>query len=514
MADLRLRAPAALLALLVAAPQAQAQWKFTPEISVSETFSDNPGLQRREDAHGQWITAITPSVGLSYTGPRLQLNGSSQWSYYRYSRDDNGTRSNMLQYQGTAKAIVIDELLFVDASAGRAPRSLSAFGPQLNDNPYAVANSNEVNTWSVSPYLRRRFGPTADLTARYTLDEVDAGENAFGSSQGNTVDLRLASGSIFRTLGWGLSYRRQEIDADGAGSTSAQNSLANLSLRVSRTLSLTATGGYDKYEYDAMGGGPTQGSNWSAGFDWTPSSRTRLQLAGGRHFFGNTWDLSANHRSRRSVWNIQYNDEIVNSRDQFLRSNETDITAMVDAMFRPQIRNPIRRAEAVAAYIQDNGLTNALRGYTPYFANRFVRQKGFNATVVFNGPRADLALAASNNRRTLLSPPGTAPVIPVGGIERIDDNVHLSTLSAIGNYRITPRSSAQASLTFGRSRSLTTDIVDHNQALRVGLTRQFAERLSGTVEARHVRGSADVAGGRKYHENAITAALTMQFTAR
>jgi uncharacterized protein (PEP-CTERM system associated) len=133
---------------------------------------------------------------------------------------------------------------------------------------------------------------------------------------------------------------------------------------------------------------------------------------------------------------------------------------------------------------------------------------------VFNGPRADLALAASDNRRTLLSPSGTAPVIPVGGIERIDDNVHLSTLSAIGNYRITPRSSAQASLTFGRSRSLTTDVVDHNQALRVSLTRQFAERLSGTVEARHVRGSSDVVGGRKYHENAITAALTMQFTAR
>jgi uncharacterized protein (PEP-CTERM system associated) len=514
MADLRLRAPAALLALLFAAPQAQAQWRFTPQISVSETFSDNPGLQSRADAHGQWITAFTPSLGVSYTGPRLTLNGSSQWSYYHYSRDDAGTRSNMLQYQGTAKAIVIDELLFVDASAGRAPRSLSAFGPQVNDNPYAVANSNEVNTWSVSPYLRRRFGPTADLTARYTIDEVDAGENAFGSSQSNSIDLRLASGSIFRTLGWGLSYRRQEIDAPGAGSTSSQNALANLSLRVSRTLSLTATGGYDNYEYDEIGGGLTKGSNWSAGFDWTPSSRTRLQLSGGRHFFGNTWDLSAVHRSRRSVWNIQYNDEIVNSRDQFLRSNEADITAMVDAMFRPQIRNPIRRAEAVAAYIQDNGLANALRGYTPYFANRFIRQKGFNAAVVFNGPRADLAFAASDNRRTLLATSDTAPVIPVGGIGRIDDNVHLSNLSAIGNYRITPRSSAQASLTFGRSRSLTTDIVDHNQALRASFTRQLTQTVSSMVEVRHVRGSSDVVGGRKYHENAITAALTMQFKAR
>lgn len=511
---MRAHAPAALLALLLAAPQAQAQWTITPAIGVSETFSDNPGLQPRENAHGQWITAITPTLDVRYAGPRVQLSGSSQWSYYLYSGNDSGTRSNMLQYQGSARAVVIDELLFVDASAGRAPRSLSPFGPQVNDNPFAVANSNEVNTWSVSPYLRRRFGPTAELTARYTLDEVDAGDNAFGSSQGQSVDVRLASGPIFRTVGWGLSYRRQEIDADGAGSTSSQNALANLSLQVSRTLSLTATGGYDKYDYEAIGGGPTQGKNWSAGFDWTPSSRTRLQLAGGRHFFGNTWDLSASHRSRRSVWSIQYDDEIVNSRDLLLRSNEADILAMVDALFRPQIRNPIRRAEAVAAYIADNGLTKALRGYTPYFANRFIRQKGFNATVVFNGPRSDLALAASDSRRMPLSATDAVPVVPVGGVGRIDDNVHLRSLSTIGNYRITPRSSAQASLTFGRSQSLTTGIVDHNQALRMSLTRQFGQNLRGTVEARHTRGSADFVGARKYHENAITAALTMQFTAR
>lgn len=510
MADLRLRTPAALLALLFAVPQAHAQWRIIPSVTVSETYSDNPGLLPREFAHGQWITSINPSVDVSYTGRRLTLNAIDRLGYNYSSGDDSGIRHFSHQYQGSARAIVIDELLFVDATLERSPRSLSAFGPQVDDSPFALASSNEVSTWSVSPYLRHRFGPTAEFTARYTIDEVDAGENAFGSSKGNSVDVRLESGSIFRTVGWGLSYRRQDIDGGIAGSTSSQNALANLSLHVSRTLSLTATGGYDKYDFDAIGGGPTEGKNWSAGFDWTPSSRTRLQLAGGRHFFGNTWDLSANHRSRRSVWSIKYDDEIVNSRDQFLRSNEAEITAMVDALFRPQIRNPIRRAEAVAAYIADNGLTKALRGYTPYFANRFIRQKGFNATVVFNGPRSDLALVATDSRRTLLS----APVLPVGVIGRLDDNVHLSNLSAVGNYRITPRSSAQASLTFGRSRSLTTDIVDHSQALRLGLTRQLTQTLYSMVEVRHVRGGADVVNGRKYHENAITAALTMQFKAR
>lgn len=519
MADLRLRAPAALLALLFAAPQAQAHWRFSPEISVSETYSDNPGLQRRADAHGQWITAISPGLGVSYVGPRLTMTGSSQWNYYYYSRDDAATRNNMLQYQGSAKAIVIDELLYVDASAGRSPRNLSAFGPQLNDNPYALANSREVSTWSVSPYLRRRFGPTADFTARYTVDSVDAGVGALGSSDSNAIDLRLDSGSIFNTLGWGLSYRRQQIDAANAGSSDSQNALANLRLRVARTLALTATGGYDKYDYEDIGGGPTQGSNWSAGFDWTPSSRTRLELAGGRHFFGNTWNMSASHRSRRSVWSAGYTDGIVNSREQFLRPDTTDITALVDEMFRSQIRNPIRRADAVAAYIQDNGLARGLGENAAYFANRFLRQKSFNAAVIFNGPRARLTVSADDSRRTVLSvgasPLLNLPTLPgVPGSARPDDNVHQSTIGALMNYQITGRSAAQAGLSFGRSSSLTADAVSYNQALRLSFTRQLTQTVSSMVEVRHVRGSSDVVGGRDYHENAITAALIMKFKTR
>jgi len=519
MADLRLRVPAALLALLCAAPQAQAQWKFSPQISVSETYSDNPGLARREDAHGQWITAVNPGFDVSYVGPRLTLSGTHQWNYYYYSRDDNGTRNNGRQYQGAAKAIVIDELLFVDANASRTPRSQSAFGPQLNDNPYALVNSREVSTWSVSPYLRRRFGPTADLTARYTVDSVDAGVGTLGSSDSKGIDVRLDSGSIFRTLGWGLSYRRQDIAADNAGTSESENALANLSLRVSRTLALTASGGYDKYDYEDIGGGPTQGNNWSAGFDWTPSSRTRLELAGGRHFYGNTWNMSASHRSRRSVWSARYNDGIVNSRDQLLRPDTTDITALVDEMFRSQIRNPIRRADAVAAYILDNGLARGLGQNAAYFANRFLRQKSFNAAVVFNGPRAKLTLSADDSRRSVLSV-GASPLLALPNLPtfpggaRPDDNVHQSTVGAIMNYQITARSAAQAGLTFGRSSSLVSDAVDYNQALRMSFTRQLTQTVSSLVEVRHVRGSSDVVGGRSYHENAITAALNMKFKAR
>jgi uncharacterized protein (PEP-CTERM system associated) len=515
MANTARLAPAALLALLLA-PPAQADWKFTPTIGLTETFTDNVGLQSSEFAHSQWVHQLSPGFAVLQTGRRLKLAGSYQLNYFAYGLNGlDGTRNSQQQYQAAAEGIVIDDLLFFDASATRGTQSASAFGPQVNNNLYAMGNTTDVSTWRVSPWLRHRFGNRADLTARYTRDSVNSGIGALGSSEGESIDAQLASGSLFNTLGWGLSYNRQDLTGERAGQTTSELAAANLSYRLSRTLSLTANGGYDRYDYQSTDGSPTEGKHWSAGFDWTPSSRTRVQLSRGRHFYGNTWDLAASHRSRRTVWSINYNDEITNTRSQFLRPATIETAAMLDAMFRTLIPDPMERRQAIADYMAANGLMPGLANPTNYFSNRFIRQKGLQAAVVFNGPRSTLTLSAFDLRRTALSAAAASDTqfLPPD-LARLNDNVEQRGVSAIANYTITPRSIAQGGLTVTRSRSLTTGVVDNQQALRVGLTRKLGNRLAGAFEVRHVRGSADIGSGRKYHENAISATITMQFSAR
>lgn len=514
MAKVPRLAPAALLALLLT-PPAQADWKFVPTVALTETLTDNVGMQSSEYAHGAWVHQVTPGLSVAHAGPRLKLAGSYQLNYFAYTGGQvAGTRNSQQQYQAGAEAVVIDDLLFFDAAASRGTQSASPFGPQVSNNLYALGNTTDISTWRVSPYLRHRFGGRADLSARYTRDSVDTGIGTLGSSDANSVDVRLVSGELFRTLGWGLSYNRQDIDGERAGQTTSEMAAANLSWRLSRTLSLTATGGYDRYDYESKDGSPTEGNNWSAGFDWIPSSRTRLQLSGGRHFYGNTWNLAASHRSRRTVWSANYNDGITNTRSQFLQPATIQTTAMLDAMFRTSIPDPMERRQAIADYMASHGLTPGLANPTNYFSNRFIRQKGFQAGVVLDGPRADLVFSAFDLRRNALS---KAPVAsdPLGpDLATLNDNVQQRGVSAILNYAITPRSMAQGGLTLTRSRSLTTGIVDNQQALRAGLTRKLGNRLAGAFEVRHVRGSSDLGSGRKYHENAISATITMQFPAR
>ena len=83
------------------------------------------------------------------------------------------------------KADLINQFLYLDATASSSRQAISAFGP-VHSAAYSSANNTQVSTWSISPYLRHRFGSSADLTVRYTRDSVSQGATGLGTSLGST----------------------------------------------------------------------------------------------------------------------------------------------------------------------------------------------------------------------------------------------------------------------------------------------------------------------------------------
>ena len=116
-----------------------------------------------------------------------------------------------------AKAKVINELLFVDASASIGQRDASAFGPLLqpSGNNFASANSTEVKTTRISPYLKQRYGTYANAELRYTYDRVTSSAAGLNDSTGRALSLNLASGSAFRQLGWSLQASQSKQKGPG-----------------------------------------------------------------------------------------------------------------------------------------------------------------------------------------------------------------------------------------------------------------------------------------------------------
>ncbi|NVD96939.1 TIGR03016 family PEP-CTERM system-associated outer membrane protein [Massilia sp. BJB1822] len=497
------------LALLMAAPAARAEWKFAPALELRETWSDNVGLASNDKAGSQFITEVVPGFSLTNVGPRLKLHANYQLHLYQYSKERvGGTGSNTSSLNAGAQAKVVDDLLFFDGTATISQQATSAFGPQVNNNGYSTNNRNEVRTIRLSPYLQHRFGSTAQMELRYTRDTVDTDNRGMGRSDANSINLNINSGPAFRTIGWGFMANRQVLDDSIAPTSTTQLAMANVFYRLTPTFSLTASGGYDKFSYESNGQA-TQGKSWSTGFRWNPSPRTSLDASLGKRYYGNSYSLALNHRARYSNWSVSYGDSVTNSRSNFLLPSAIDTATMLDRLFMPNFPDAAKRAAAVEAYIRALNLPRALPDSVNYFSNRYALQKQLQASVSFTTARTSTMFNIFSMRREALSLTQVDSALLGSSSGNVNDNTRQTGASALFNYRLNSRTGASLSATYTNADSNSLGKGSQNRALRLFLTHQFDQKISGGMEVRRVRGSTFLDSGN-YTENAVAASVSIK----
>lgn len=500
------------LALLSLAPAARADWKFTPGIELRETYTDNVAL--RANAQANWVTEAAPSFRLEHTGPRLVMSADYSRHFYEYADKDVGGLYGATQdLRATAKAKVINEFLFVDADASIGQRDASAFGPLLQNsgNGFARTNATEIKTARVSPYIKQRFGPYATAELRYMYDRLTSSTGGLNNSTGNTVSLNVASGNAFRLLGWGVqasqSHQKGLATTTPGGESDSENYALTLRWAATSQLTLTALGGYDSYDYQALGGS-NGGNAWQLGIDWQPSSRTRLQASAGKRYYGNSYSLQAQHRARTSVWSLNYNDSVTSTRQQFLLPSAIDTFSMLDRLFTTAIPDADARHQAVAAYIQAAGLPASLANSINYFSNRYYLQKQLQAVVALNGPRTTTIMTLQDMRRNGLSSTDVDSGLLGNTSTVLNDNTHQTGGNVTWNWRLSTRTGVLATADVTRIRSISAKTTTTTKGLRIGLTHQLQSKLRGSIDVRRLSGGL---GPAQYTENAIAASITQQF---
>ncbi|HEY0491359.1 MAG TPA: TIGR03016 family PEP-CTERM system-associated outer membrane protein [Telluria sp.] len=496
------------LALLVS-QAAGAAWKFAPEIEAKEIFTDNARRTVSSRNESAWITEITPGLKVSNYGPRIRFDALYQLHYFIGPSDANG--DNTRSYSELAarlSAALVDDWLYFDGSASISQQAVSAFGPRVT-RAYGNENAAEVRTWRASPYLRHRFGNTATAELRYEVDSVETGRSGLGNSDGQTASVRINSGRRFGDLGWNVFARERRIDDELTPETSEANALFGLRYSIGRTFALTGDVGYDKYDYGALGG-VNEGRSWSAGMIWTPGVRTRIEANAGRHFYGDSYFLSANHRTRATAWSVNYSDSVTNTRSQFLLPSTVDTASMLDSLFLSAFPDPEERRQAVDAYIRATGLPPTLADSINYFSNRYFLQKQFRAAVVLRGARSRMVLSAHAMKRDALSSAVADSALLGPSLLNLNDNTKQHGASALWSYRLNSGMDLNTGLEANRTESLTTGRVGNHTTARVALNRQFDRRLSGMVEVRRETGPASAFTG-KYTENSVSAAVTMRY---
>ncbi|HEY0586053.1 MAG TPA: TIGR03016 family PEP-CTERM system-associated outer membrane protein [Pseudoduganella sp.] len=507
-----------LAAGLAAAFPAQAAWDFTPTAAARATYSDNVALQNDDRAESGLVLQLTPGFQLLNHSQRFDLNLNYVLNLYEYSGGRrSGAQRHSQDLSSRLKASLVEELLYLDADAGVHQQATSAFGPLQSNNDYVRTNRNEVRSYRVSPYLVHRFGAFANGELRYTNDSVSTDNIGMRRSDGNTISGRLSSGPTFRRFSWDASAMRAVIDEElpvVGGSNRAQTTsskAANINLRYVATqqLNVGVFGGYDAYDFSGVGGAQS-GSAYGANVQWTPSARTSLQASAGHRFYGPSYSLALQHRSRGTVWNVAYSDAVSTTRSQFLLPQAINTAAMLDNLFRAQIPDPLLRAAAVQAYIQAAGLPPSLATSVNFLSNRYSLQKQLNASVAWQLARTTSTFTVFKNKREMLSSQQVDSALLGSSLLSLNDNTEQTGAMASISYR--PGAQTVATLIGNATnvKSLSDSRSSQHRDLRFNLSRTFSSRTNGSVELRRMQGSSAV-GGLDYTENAVSATLSTRF---
>lgn len=484
-----------------------ADWKVTPIISLKETYTDNVALAAPGAERTEAITEVSPGLTIKGTGARLKVNARYELQNVLYaSQQDKNTTHHQLN--ADAKAELIDGFFFLDGKAAINQQNISLFGSQSSDNIHVTNNRTTVETYSLSPYLRQRFGSTASSELRYTHDGVDANTAGFSNSQSDNILLRLNSGTAFKTMAWGLQYNDKKTHYTNGNTLDMETATGNLRYLMTPQFSLTATGGYEKNGYISTAEQP-QGYFWTTGFSWAPTQRTKLEASAGKRYYGNTYSLAANHRSRNTVWNVNYDESVTTTQSQFQNSGNVNTLDIVNAIYAYEI-DPQKRKILVDNHIAVFGLPATLPNHVNSLSNRVFLQKQLKASAAFNSAKSTLILSAFHALRdaqTALS--FDSSLFGVSSFVLTDKTKQLGA-HASWNWRITPRTNINTAAGYTRSSSPTTGRIDHNKSVTLGMSRQFQPKLKGNIELRQQQLDTTQSGA-DYREHAVTASLTLSF---
>ncbi|MGV3654260.1 MAG: TIGR03016 family PEP-CTERM system-associated outer membrane protein [Noviherbaspirillum sp.] len=499
---------AALAIAMAHAPAAlAAEWRIAPSLDVRETWSDNIRLAPKGEERTDFVTEIAPGIDITAAGPRLKLQANYRMRNQYYAKGNSGNRTQH-ELKALANAELVEDLLFLDGMAGISDQRLSAFGPYRQDDFHLDDNQTRVGTYRLSPYLVNRFGQTATSQLRFASEGVNSNTDGLSNTRTNRIEMRLNSGPAFKTLGWGLQYSRSHTDYNDLGSLRTQNATADLRYRLTREFSLTGSGGYEEYSYRSTAERP-DGAFWTGGIAWTPTDRTLIEASAGHRFYGDTYSLNATHRTRRTAWSVNYQEDVTTSQSQFLVPGTIDTAAFLDQLWAPSIADPMARRQAVDAFMRSSGLPGSLATSVNTLTNRVFLQKRWQASGAFNTARTTLVLSAFNARREAQTGQAADASLLAASQFALDGDTRQTGVNGVWTWRIGPRTSAHASAGYTTVRALDSARKDHNTTLGVGVMRQFQPRLRGTLDLRRLESDSNIIGDTR--ENAISAALLMQF---
>lgn len=475
-----------------------ADWTLKPRITLSEIYTDNVTLLA-DDGEDELITIISPGVNLHAEGGRLRLSLDYALQNLFYLGDSDRNQSNH-RLQSNATADLIEDLLHLDARASISQVILDSTQKVALDNIGISGGRGDVRTYSLSPWLNAK-GPYVNSELRYSYGEIDYSGNAVSDGRDETINGNFSSGHRFSTMTWGLGFQRQELTRNNV--SRRESATAHVSYRIVRHLGFIVRGGYENNDQTITRYSP-DGSYWSAGLHWQPSSRFALEATQGENDHqgrltfrptlrtslsltyldravglrtGSSWAGSFFHRTRRSNWSVNYIEEVTNN---LLQIEKTTDNLVVDENGDPVFDKITHQPIYATLLVPVN---------EEYF------RRNFMGTVTYGIGRSTLMLSGHSEWREYQLSLRTREEIGVNGSWA---------------WRFAPRTTSRLFMEWRQTDFGDTPAKDQLMRGSIELRRSIGIGADGTIQYRYTDNTSQL-GMRDYHENRITATFRQTF---
>lgn len=489
-------------------------WKFTSGVSLSERYSDNVNLAASGLEQSDWITEITPRLSVRRDSARLKVNVDYSLQGLLYAQGTSSSTVNQ-NLNALANAELVKEWFYLDTNA-RISQVLASMGAGTTPgDAVGIGNTNTVSSYTLSPYLKHRFGSTATVEARISRDEVFT--NASGISDAATMRYKLSavSGNSFFPLSWSTNYAKTETDNTVGGNTGSTIASANARYQFSPKFGVLAqadaenydfvnvTGGLQNYSsygvgafytpsrrisMDALYNTSTNGDFWSGTLTLNPTVRTSIVAASTRRAYGRSNSLNLTHRTRLSNWSLRYQDDLTTSQQQSL--NPLGTLYFYNCPTGPEPYVPGVQPSSSACIVQTVPLFNSV------LVNQTYLSKTLGGTISYTLRRSTLMLNVFDTRRNFEG---------VGGGDDMTRG-----LQGSWSLRLTPRTTY--TLTGGMSHMESTTSNLQGDLWNIGLvaTHQFMPKVTGSLEARHQERKSNQSTG-DFSEDSVSARMNLTF---
>ena len=510
-----------LLCLLLPVTAWAADWNFSSGISLSERYSDNVQLSAAGLERDEWITEVTPRIAVQRNGARLKVNADYSLQGLLYAND---TSRNKLRHNlnGRANAELVEEWFFLDATA-RISHELKSLGGGVGlGDPVGIGNTTAVGAYSLSPYMKHRFGSFATVEARVARDGVFVGDAGVTDTETTRYVLNAVSGNKFYPLSWSARYNMTDNTNSNsalAADSSSERGVLTARYQLSRKYSVLAQAGMEKNDFTGAAAPVRDYSYYGLGVSYSPSRRfsaevyynasdngnflsgnvtarptlrTTVNASAGKRAYGRSYSLGLAHRTRHSNWTLRYQDDLTTSQQQFLGffGNLDEYSCATGLEYYLPGEQP--PAAAGCTYIRTVALVGQVQVNQTYLSKSLV------GAVSYNLRRNTWTLSVYSNERELQ---GTG-----GG-----DTIH--GLQATWSYKPRPRTTYTLTTGISQVDSSGATLGNRQDDLwNIGLvaSHQFQKKFTGSVEVRHQERQSNQPTG-DYAENSVAARLNMSF---